>query len=379
VVVVDREPELGGMPRQCANPGFPWGPLPLRSGPAFARALVAEARAAGVELHAETTVLGWQGDRALEATSPRGLLQLSASAILLATGCRERPRGARLVPGTRPAGVITMGGLQRLLGAGAGPVGARAVVVGAEAVSFGAAWKLARTGTEVVAMLTDDTSHQCPPLLAWGARLAGGAPLLCRARVIEILGARRVSGVVVDVAGAERRLDCDTVVFSGDFTPEHELAHAGGLVLDPGTRGPRVDPGLHTSRPGVFAAGNLLRGAEPADVAAAEGRAAAAAIAELLGAGGWPEARVEVFAEPPLAWIAPSWLPPFVTAPALRVRTRVRHARATLLVRQGDRQLSAVHVGSLVPNRTTLLPGGWVPGAGAPVRITLEGVGAGPG
>src|SRR6185436_8307069 len=111
--------------------------------------------------------------------------------------------------------------------------------------------------------------------------------------------------------GTTRRIDCDTVVFTGDWIPDHELARAGGLDLDLGTRGPRVDAAYRTSSPGVFAAGNLLHGAEAADRAALEGRACAAAIAGFLARpdAGWrAEPVLPVQVVPPLKWIVPGLL-----------------------------------------------------------------------
>src|SRR5208282_105990 len=74
----------------------------------------------------------------------------------------------------------------------------------------------------------------------------------------------RLAGVeVADVrTGATRFVPCDTVVFTGDWIPDHELARLAGLAMDPGTRGPVVDTRLETSAPGVFAAGNLVHAAE---------------------------------------------------------------------------------------------------------------------
>jgi hypothetical protein len=106
--------------------------------------------------------------------------------------------------------------------------------------------------------------------------------------------------------GAARRLPCDLVVFTADWIPDHELAVLGGAALDPGTRGPAVDPSLRTSRAGVFAAGNVLHGAEPADVAALSGRHVAAAVVRHLEGAAWPVARAPIVCAPPLRWIAPS-------------------------------------------------------------------------
>ena len=85
-----------------------------------------------------------------------------------------------------------------------------------------------------------------------------------------------------------RDVDCDTVVFTGDWIPDHELARTGGLAMDPATRGPVVDAGLRTSRPGVFAVGNLLHPVDTAD-GAALGRPPRRAAREQVGWSGRDE------------------------------------------------------------------------------------------
>src|SRR6185295_19367789 len=113
------------------------------------------------------------------------------------------------------------------------------------------------------------------------------APLLTSTAVVAIHGRDRVEAV--ELSGRAGLIACDTVVFTADWIPEHELAVLAGIALDPGTRGPVVDTALRTSRPGVFAAGNLDHGAEAADVAALAGRHAAAAVsAYLRDAAPWP-------------------------------------------------------------------------------------------
>ncbi len=116
--------------------------------------------------------------------------------------------------------------------------------------------------------------------------------------------------------GRTRTLACDTVVFSADWIPDHELAVAAGLELDPITRGPAVDAALRSSRAGVFAAGNVLHGAEQADVAALSGRHVAAGVARFLSDGEWPAARVPLVCAPPLGWVAPNAVSAGAGAPA---------------------------------------------------------------
>ncbi|MER5884988.1 FAD-dependent oxidoreductase [Streptomyces sp. NPDC001941] len=269
VEVLEREEEPGGTPRHCHRGGFGLGARGRTvDGPLFARHWAAAARGAGARLRTSVTATGWAGPRVLEVTGPQGLERIGARAVVLATGARERPRAARLVPGTRPAGVYTTGELQRTVAAGL-RVGTRAVVVGAGSLAGHAVRLLRRAGVRVAALVTPG-----PAPRAVGAQVVRGG-------VGELLGRGRLSGVVVHASGGAPRawtVRCDTVVFTGDWIPEHELARGGGLRVDPVTRGPVVDAAFATSEPGVFAVGTLLRGGVRAAAVAREGEAAAVAV-----------------------------------------------------------------------------------------------------
>ena len=103
VLVAEREETPGGVPRHCAHTGFGLRDLHrVMAGPGYARRYADAAARAGADIRAGTTVTGWAGPRTVTMTSARGLETVSAAAVLLATGCRERPRPARLVPGDRP-------------------------------------------------------------------------------------------------------------------------------------------------------------------------------------------------------------------------------------------------------------------------------------
>ena len=238
------------------------------------------ALAAGAELRAGTTVTGWttgpDGTHAVTLTSPaRRRETVEAAAVLLATGCRERPRTARLVPGDRPAGVMTTGELQQRVYLGGERLAGRALVVGAEHVSFSAAVTLAHAGADVVALVTGHERQQSYAAFRFGAAVRWRVPVWTSSAVRRIAGRGRLEGVeVADVrTGAARFVPCELVVFTGDWIPDHELARLAGLAMDPGTRGPVVDTTLATSLAGVFAAGNLVHAAETADIAALSGLA----------------------------------------------------------------------------------------------------------
>ena len=156
VTVIEREREAGGIPRHSAHTGF--GLRDLRtvlSGPRYAERYRDLAADAGADLVTETMVTEWEGDRLLNLTGPAGREQIEPPAVVLATGCRERPRSARLVPGSRPSGVMTTATLQQLVHLRGEKVGSRAVIVGAEHVSFSAVATLAHAGASVAGLVTE--------------------------------------------------------------------------------------------------------------------------------------------------------------------------------------------------------------------------------
>jgi pyridine nucleotide-disulfide oxidoreductase len=211
--------------------------------------------------------------------------------------------------------------------------------------------------------------------------------------VSAIHGRERVEEVeLTDLhTGRVRTVECDTVVFTADWIPDHELAVMVDVDLDPATRGPAVDSVLRTSRPGVFAAGNVLHGAEQADVAALSGRHAAAGVARYLEDGVWPAARVPIVCEPPLGWIAPNVVaagaepaagdpaavaagPPPLARFALRAHEFLRAPRVEIV--QGEAVLWSGRLARLMPGRSTRIPHGWtarVDPTGGPVRVRLRG------
>jgi thioredoxin reductase len=388
VLVADRESAAGGVPRHSWHTGY--GLRDLRrvmTGPAYARALVSAALAAGAELRTGTTVTGWttgpDGSHAVTMTSPAGRHTVEAAAVLLATGCRERPRTARLVPGDRPAGVMTTGELQQRVYLGGERLAGRALVVGAEHVSFSAAMTLAHAGADVIALVTPYERQQSYAAFRFGAAVRWRVPVWTSCAVRRIVGRERLEGVEVADArtGAAWFVPCEAVVFTGDWIPDHELARLAGLALDPGTRGPAVDTTLSTSLTGVFAAGNLVHAAETADIAALSGRHAARHIAAALedGPGRGPGARaaaapLPVLVEPPLRWISPNAIGSAAPPPLGRFVLRSADFRrgARLEVRQDGRLLARSRPARLVPGRPVHLGAAWLtrldPGGG-PIRV----------
>src|SRR4051812_11686195 len=323
VLVIERETDTGGIPRHSDHLGYGMRDLNrFISGPAYARRLTAMAQDAGATLDTEAMVTNWVGERRLQVTSPRGLRTVTADAVVLATGARERPRPARLVPGDRPDGVYTTGQLQNLVHLHQAGVGSRALIVGAELVSWSAVLTLREARCATVAMVSAYPRAEAYAAFRMPGRVLMKGPVLTRSRLVGIHGKDRVRSAVVENldSGVRTTIECDTVVFTGDWIPDHELARTGGLAMDAATRGPLVDGALRTSAPGVFAVGNLLHPVDTADTAALDGRHVASALTRWLqGRDAGPEddgrRPVRIRTEKPLRWVAPQLVSPGVGAP----------------------------------------------------------------
>lgn len=310
VLVLERNPEAGGLPRFAAHPG--WGMLDfhrLWNGPTYARKLVASARGADIRTNASVTALLPGGG--VEVSFPGGLERLWAHTVLLAAGIREMPRGARLLSGTRPWGVMGTGAFQELVYAGGARPFQRPVILGTELVAFSALLTARHAGIRPVAML-----EEAPRITArrpgdWIARHVLGVAVHTATRLLAIEGGARVEAVLVEHAGRQRRIACDGVILSGRFVPEAALVRGGPLQFDAATGGPAIDNHFRCSDPAFFAAGNVLRPVEHSGAAALEGIAAARAMMQAQ-AGTLPEPGpgVPVHASGGLRYVYPQRLVP---------------------------------------------------------------------
>ena len=150
-------------------------------------------------------------------------------------------------------------------------IGTRAVIIGAEHVSFSAVMTLAHADVQTVAMITPEASHQSYFPLHWATALRYRYALRTQTHLLEILGRDTVTGIRISSPKGEEVIECDVIVFTADWIPDHELARRGGLQINPATKSPIVNDFKQTSRPGVLAIGNLLLPIKSADQCALEG------------------------------------------------------------------------------------------------------------
>ncbi|MEP6842039.1 MAG: FAD-dependent oxidoreductase [Pseudolysinimonas sp.] len=308
VLVVERESEAGGIPRHSDHPGYGIRDMgKFITGPRYAKILRERAVRAGARILTETMVTDWAGERSVNATSPGGRLRITAQVVILATGARERPRAARLIPGDRGRGIYTTGQLQNIVHLQHGTVGKRAVVVGAELVSWSAALTLRDAHCTTVLMTTEYPTPDAYFFFTIPGRIFFRTKVATRTRVTRIIGRPQVEAVEIEDldTGARRTVACDTVILTGDWIPDNELARAAGLAIDQRSKSPIVNEALSTSTEGVFAIGNMLHPVDTADIAALDGAAVAAGVVAYLAGTSHTSPAVRLTPDSPLRWVSP--------------------------------------------------------------------------
>ena len=273
LLILERDQELGGILNQCIHNGFGLHTFQEElTGPEYASRFIDEALALEIPYKLSTMVLDISTDAstglhcvtAMNRTD--GLLQLPCRSVILAMGCRERPRGALNIPGFRPAGIYTAGTAQRLVNMEGFLPGKEVVILGSGDIGLIMARRMTLEGAKVKAVAE---------LMPYSGGLQRNIvqcledfdiPLLLSHTVIDIQGKDRVTGITLaqvgpdrkPIPGTEQNIPCDTLLLSCGLIPENELSTKLGVSLSPVTGGPLVNESLETNVPGVFACGNVL-------------------------------------------------------------------------------------------------------------------------
>jgi NADPH-dependent 2,4-dienoyl-CoA reductase/sulfur reductase-like enzyme len=311
VTVFEREAVAGGIPRHCGHSPFGMREFSrILFGPAYARRLVQQALTEGVDIETHVTVAALKPEGGLVLATREGIREITARRVILATGTRETPRAPRLVSGDRPAGVITTGALQCFTHIEGLKPFQRPVIIGSELVAFSALLTARSAGIYPVAMI--ETGSRT--IARWPSVLlprAMGVELLLDTRLIEIIGRERVEAVLVSTPRGERRIACDGVLFTGQFTSAAELVRQSHVAFDEKSSGPVIDQFGRCSDPAFFAAGNLLRPVETAGWCWSEGLRLGADVArDLKGSLPRPERAVSLSIGAGLKYVVPQRLVP---------------------------------------------------------------------
>ena len=275
LLIIERDDELGGILNQCIHNGFGLHTFHEElTGPEYAGRFIDQVKEAGIPYLLNTMVLdisragAADGVRHIITATNRtdGLFQVGARAVILAMGCRERPRGALNIPGYRPAGIFSAGTAQRLVNVEGYMPGHEVVILGSGDIGLIMARRMTLEGAKVKVVAE---------LMPYSGGLKRnivqclddfGIPLKLSHTVVNIEGKERVQAVTIAQVGADRRpipgteerYTCDTLLLSVGLIPENELSRAAGIEINGVTNGPVVNESLETSEEGVFACGNVL-------------------------------------------------------------------------------------------------------------------------
>jgi NADPH-dependent 2,4-dienoyl-CoA reductase/sulfur reductase-like enzyme len=293
VILVERDEKLGGILQQCIHNGFGLHYFGEElTGPEYAARFADQVLERDIEVLTDTMVLSVGDDngrkRISAVNAERGMMAISAKAVILAMGCRERTRGALNIAGSRPAGIYTAGCAQRLVNMDGYMPGKRAVILGSGDIGLIMARRMAWEGAKV---------EMVCEIMPYSSGLARNIaqclddneiPLHFNTTVIRIHGKERLEGVTIarvdekraPIPGTEQFVPCDTLLLSVGLLPENELTQEAGIAMDPVTGGALVDDSRQTSAPGIFACGNVLHVHDLVDNVSVEAKLAGEAAAD---------------------------------------------------------------------------------------------------
>ena len=268
ILIIERDKELGGILNQCIHNGFGLHTFKEElTGPEYAYRFIEQVYDLGIEYKLDTMVMDISHDKVVTAMNrTEGMFQIQAGAVILAMGCRERPRGALNIPGYRPAGIYSAGTAQRLVNMEGYMPGREVVILGSGDIGLIMARRMTFEGAtvKVVAELMPFSGGLKRNIVQCLDDY--GIPLKLSHTVVDIEGKERVKAVTIaevgpdmkPIPGTEERYTCDTLLLSTGLIPENELSRGAGVEMNPVTSGPIVNEILETNIPGVFACGNVL-------------------------------------------------------------------------------------------------------------------------
>ena len=292
ILILERDKELGGILNQCIHNGFGLHTFKEElTGPEYAGRFISQVKDLGIEYKLNTMVMDISHEKVVTAMNREdGLFEIQAKAVILAMGCRERPRGALNIPGYRPAGIYSAGTAQRLVNIEGFMPGREVVILGSGDIGLIMARRMSLEGAKVVGCV-----ELCPYSNGLNRNIVQclndyDIPLYLSHTITDIQGDKRVEKVIVSkvdeknqpIPGTEMEFDVDTVLLSVGLIPENELTRSAGITMDPATSGPVVYENMETSAEGIFASGNVVHVHDLVDFVTAESQKAGKSAAEYV-------------------------------------------------------------------------------------------------
>ncbi len=383
ILILERDVALGGILRQCIHNGFGLHRFGEElTGPEYAHRYEVMVRERGIEFMTDTMVIDVDSERRVTAMNKEcGIFVIEAGAIVLAMGCRERPRGALNIAGRRPAGIYTAGTAQKYVNMKGYLPGREVVILGSGDIGLIMARRMTLEGAHVKAVCE---------LMPYSGGLARnieqclndfGIPLYLSTTVVEIHGKDRVEAVTVaevdenrrPIMSTARRIECDTLLLSCGLIPENELTKAAGIGLDRVTSGAVVNGERETEVAGIFACGNVLHVHDLVDYVSEEAVIAGESAVRFLRGENKSDADVHIEVDGRVRYTVPQRL---TEKKDTRIYFRVAdvYRDKYIVVRAGDEVLVKRKKQKLAPGEmeTVTLTADMIGRAGAKIRISVE-------
>ncbi len=364
IIVLERDAVLGGILNQCIHNGFGLHTFKEElTGPEYAEKYYDRLCELEIPYETNTMVLDISTGKIVTTLSrAHGVENIRAKSVVLAMGCRERPRGALGIPGFRPQGIYTAGTAQRLINIEGMKLGREVVILGSGDIGLIMARRMTLEGAHVAAVF-----EMMPYSNGLNRNIVQcledyGIPLYLKHTVVDIKGKEKLEGVVVaevdngvPIPGTEQFYPCDTLLLSCGLIPENELSRACGVEINPLTNGPVVDASLETSIGGVFACGNVLHVHDLVDFVSAEAAQAGKNAAQYVRSGKAEKAEGKTYRFIPqngVRYTVPNRFDPAAQKEDLTLRFRVTGVfkGASIVVRSGDTELFRRKMRVLIPS-----------------------------
>lgn len=333
ILIIERENQLGGILNQCIHNGFGLHTFKEElTGPEYSQRFIEKVEKLEIPYKLDTMVLDINSDKMITAVNEKdGIIELKAKAVILAMGCRERPRGALNIPGSRAAGVYTAGTAQKIVNVEGYMPGKEVVILGSGDIGLIMARRMTLEGAKVKAVVE---------LMPYSSGLKRNIvqclddfniPLKLSHTVIDIKGKDRVEGVTIakvdenrrPIKGTEEFMSCDTLLLSVGLLPENELSKKAEVKLSKVTGGSEVDESMQTNVEGIFACGNVLHVHDLVDNVTLESYHAGRKAVEYIKEKNIDGKKIEMIATDGVRYTVPQFINPEHVEEAVEVRFRV--------------------------------------------------------
>ncbi|MBC8060492.1 MAG: FAD-dependent oxidoreductase [Clostridiaceae bacterium] len=336
ILILERENTLGGILNQCIHSGFGLHTFKEElTGPEYAQRFIDRVEEEKIQYKLDTMVLDLNKDKFITAVNGKeGIIEISAKAIILCMGCRERPRGAINIPGSRCAGIYTAGTAQRFVNIEGFMPGREVVILGSGDIGLIMARRMILEGAKVKAVVE---------LMPYSSGLKRNivqclddynTPLLLNHTITSIKGKDRLEGVTIAEVDKNRRpiletkeyIPCDTLLLSVGLVPENELSKKAEIQISATTYGPEVDESMQTNVEGFFACGNVLHVHDLVDNVTTESVSAGKNAAMYVLGKNFKGDKVQLFSESGIRYTVPQYINPENIQGFIDVRFRVLDA-----------------------------------------------------